>query len=134
MDVAKYINDPIHGHIPLDNTQLAFIDTVHFQRFLIYYKNSKFSLTLPPHRLRDLKQLGTAYYVFPGACHNRFEHSIGVSYLCERMLQQLKLNDKGNVQDLREEDEMCVKIAGLTHDLGTRIIPSNTFSFTFYYL
>lgn len=32
-------------------------------------------------RLRDLKQLGVTYYVFPGASHNRFEHSVGTAYL-----------------------------------------------------
>ena len=28
-------------------------------------------------RLRYIKQLGGACYVYPGATHNRFEHSIG---------------------------------------------------------
>ena len=28
-------------------------------------------------RLRNIKQLGGAYHVYPGASNNRFEHSIG---------------------------------------------------------
>ena len=36
-------------------------------------------------RLRELKQLGTAYYVFPGASHNRFEHSLGTPHLASNV-------------------------------------------------
>jgi len=52
-------NDPIHGSIELHWLLVKLIDTPQFQR------------------LRRLKQLGASYYVFPGACHQRFEHSIG---------------------------------------------------------
>ena len=34
-------------------------------------------------RLKNILQLGPNYYVFPGATHNRFEHSCGTAYLCE---------------------------------------------------
>ena len=30
-------------------------------------------------RLRNIKQPGTSYYVWPGASHNRFEHCLGKS-------------------------------------------------------
>ena len=66
--MAKTINDPVHGHIQLSSEAMSVIDTPHFQR------------------LRDLKQLGSTYLVFPGASHNRFEHSLGVSHLAHSML------------------------------------------------
>ncbi len=56
---VQVFNDPIHGHIELHPLLLCFIDTPQFQR------------------LRHIKQLGGAYLVFPGASHNRFEHSVG---------------------------------------------------------
>ena len=46
-----------------DSLRWKFIDTAEFQR------------------LRDIKQLGTLYYVYPGAVHNRYCHSLGLSYL-----------------------------------------------------
>ena len=55
----KIVNDPIHGIIELHALCVKIIDTPQFQR------------------LRFLKQLGMAYFVYPGASHNRFEHCIG---------------------------------------------------------
>ena len=90
-------NDPVHGSIKLHPILVSIIDTPQFQR------------------LRDIKQLGASYWVYPGACHNRFEHSIGTSYLCGLMLKTLKEQHPDLITDM---DVLCVKIAGLCHDLG----------------
>ncbi|CAI8021446.1 Deoxynucleoside triphosphate triphosphohydrolase SAMHD1 [Geodia barretti] len=59
---------------------------------------------------------GGAYYVFPGASHNRFEHSIGVGYLAGQMVESLK--SKQPELGIDDKDVLCVKLAGLCHDLG----------------
>ncbi|XP_035169567.1 deoxynucleoside triphosphate triphosphohydrolase SAMHD1-like [Oxyura jamaicensis] len=59
VDVMKVFNDPVHGHIEMHPLLVRIIDTPQFQR------------------LRYIKQLGGTYFVFPGASHNRFEHSLG---------------------------------------------------------
>lgn len=62
----------MHGYIKLDGLSVSLVDTPQFQR------------------LRDLKQLGTLYYVFPGASHNRFEHSLGVGYLAGETVERFR--------------------------------------------
>lgn len=94
----KVFNDPVHGHIELHPLCAKIVDTPQFQR------------------LRDLKQLGGCYLVFPGASHNRFEHSLGVCYLAGRLCQTL-YRKQPDLQ-ITQEDLLCVKIAGLCHDLG----------------
>ncbi|XP_013768207.1 deoxynucleoside triphosphate triphosphohydrolase SAMHD1-like [Pundamilia nyererei] len=101
----QVFNDPIHGHIELPPLLVKIIDTPQFQR------------------LRKIKQLGGGYYVFPGASHNRFEHSVGVGHLAGELVKALRakqleepsLNSESLIND---RDVLCVQIAGLCHDLG----------------
>ncbi|KAK9717246.1 hypothetical protein K7432_006361 [Basidiobolus ranarum] len=97
-NLTKFVNDPIHGYININEYCLDVIDTEQFQR------------------LRDLKQVGPAYFVFPGASHNRFEHSIGVSHLAGNLIERLQTSQPE--LEINEQDVKCVKLAGLCHDLG----------------
>ncbi|XP_023654519.1 deoxynucleoside triphosphate triphosphohydrolase SAMHD1 isoform X1 [Paramormyrops kingsleyae] len=97
-DAIKVFNDPIHGHIELHPLLVRIIDTPQFQR------------------LRYIKQLGGTYFVYPGASHNRFEHSIGVAHLAGRLVRAL--GERQPELDISNRDELCVQIAGLCHDLG----------------
>ncbi|CAF3733659.1 unnamed protein product [Rotaria sp. Silwood1] len=95
---TKIFNDPIHGSIELHWLLVKIIDTPEFQR------------------LRRLKQLGASYYVYPGACHQRFEHSIGTCYLAGELLMHLR--QKQPELNITEKDSLCVQMAALCHDLG----------------
>uniref|UniRef100_A0A665T3E5 HD domain-containing protein n=1 Tax=Echeneis naucrates TaxID=173247 RepID=A0A665T3E5_ECHNA len=68
------------------------------------------------NRLRNIEQIGRAYFVFPGACHNRFEHSIGVAHLAGELIHTLQQNQPE--LGITDRDKLCVQIAGLCHDLG----------------
>ncbi|GAB1287127.1 Deoxynucleoside triphosphate triphosphohydrolase SAMHD1 [Apodemus speciosus] len=98
IDLMKVFNDPIHGHVEFHPLLIRIIDTPQFQR------------------LRYIKQLGGGYYVFPGASHNRFEHSLGVGYLAGCLVEALAENQPD--LEISERDKLCVQIAGLCHDLG----------------
>ncbi|KAL1281491.1 hypothetical protein QQF64_000294 [Cirrhinus molitorella] len=97
-NVMKIFNDPIHGHMELHLLLVKIIDTPQFQR------------------LRHIKQLGGTYLVYPGASHNRFEHSLGVAYLAGCLVKTLRNNQ--TELKINEKDFLCVQIAGLCHDLG----------------
>lgn len=67
--IAKEIYDNVYGFIGVNQLELEIIDHPLFQR------------------LKNIKQLGMAYTVFPGAVHTRFSHSLGVMYLVIKLVQ-----------------------------------------------
>ncbi|KAF9623028.1 hypothetical protein IFM89_036009 [Coptis chinensis] len=68
-------------------------------------------------RLRDLKQLGLVYMVYPGAVHSRFEHSLGVYFLAGEAVEKLQ-KYHGLELGVEPIDLQTVKLAGLLHDIG----------------
>lgn len=105
---SKLIGCSVYGSIRVDPIALKIIDTPEFQR------------------MRFIKQLGLCYYVYPSANHTRFEHSLGVYHLAGKMLDEIIFQYPGkkyNIPDfgyvpLDEKLILCIKIAGLCHDIG----------------
>ena len=93
----KIINDPIHGFVTIP-TDFIF-DLIEHPFF---------------QRLRRIKQLGLTHYVFPGATHTRFQHTIGALHLMTLAIESLK--GKGIV--ITPEEQEAVLIAILLHDIG----------------
>ena len=89
------VRDPLWKNIRLDALARQLVDTPEFQR------------------LRYVRQLGLAYFVYPGASHSRFEHALGTYHLACRALVHLR--DAGEL-DAREAE--LVRAAALLHDLG----------------
>ncbi len=119
----KTFHDNVHGNITVSFAATRIIDTDQFQR------------------TKEIHQLGTCHYVFQTAKHTRFEHQIGVYHLAETLLASIvaKSSSEDVVKWLQEIDllkpyfkrrynntnikfdpyiQLCVKLAGLTHDLG----------------
>jgi HD superfamily phosphohydrolase len=96
----------VHGLIvfqddqPLDQLAWALIDTPEFQR------------------LRRIRQLGVAEFVFPSATHTRFAHSIGVFHTARALINIIR-RQVGEQAFKRDENRAEVAvIAALLHDLG----------------
>jgi HD superfamily phosphohydrolase len=96
--VSRAIRDPIHGNIPIKDVTGAVIDTLAFQR------------------LRYVRQNGLLHFVFPGATHTRFAHSIGAMHVASRVWEQLARNFEPSKQ--RDYVGMVFELAALLHDVG----------------
>ncbi len=93
----KIINDPVFGFINIPND---FVYDVIEHPFL--------------QRLNRIRQLGLAPFVYPGAQHTRFHHSIGAMFLMNEALKTLK--EKGHEITPDEWDSSMAAI--LMHDIG----------------
>jgi HD superfamily phosphohydrolase len=100
------IKDPVHGYVYITQEEKTIIDSYAVQRL---------------HRLR---QLAGAEYVYPGANHTRFEHSVGVMYLAGMVISNPNIS-----QHVNEDETEIIRIAALLHDVG-----HGPFSHVFEYL
>lgn len=93
----KIINDPVFGFVNIPD---EFI----------------YELIRHPYlqRLSRIKQLGMASFVYPGAQHTRFHHTIGAMYLMDVALRNLR--DKGH--EISKEEYRGALAAILMHDIG----------------
>jgi len=88
-----FVKDPIHGYVKLSETERRILDTG------------------PVQRLRRIRQLSGAEYVYPAATHTRFEHAIGAMYLAGVVAENLPA-------DLEEDEKKSLRVAALLHDVG----------------
>jgi HD superfamily phosphohydrolase len=93
----KIINDPVHGFIKIPQGLLLDI----IQHPLM-------------QRLTRIKQLGISSFVYPGAQHTRFQHSIGAFHLTSEAM--LALSQKGIF--IFDSEAEAVEMAILMHDIG----------------
>lgn len=100
------IRDPVHNLIEFDtgqfeNTLWRVIQTPSFQR------------------LRRIRQLGFSEFVFPGAVHTRFAHSIGVFHTARSLMSIIKRHVEAAGNRRYGDHQARVAIAAaLLHDVG----------------
>ena len=91
------IRDPVHGSIAIDDAERDIILHPFFQR------------------LRNIKQLGFSEFVFPGATHTRYLHSIGVMHVGSLVFEAL-FKGKSSPDFLRLKETL--RLGCLLHDIG----------------
>ncbi|EDR28338.1 sam/hd domain protein, putative [Entamoeba dispar SAW760] len=99
------------------------IKTENFYNEKLSCDSETITKTIEFQRLRRIKQLGTAHYIFPSGTHTRYEHSLGVAQLANKMVRELNIKqcqkeevDKNDY--VTGQDAKLIEIAGLCHDLG----------------
>jgi len=94
------IRDPIHGTIVIDDVERAVVDHPWVQR------------------LRHIRQLGFVNLVYPGAVHDRFQHSLGVMHLAGARFARLRPGFHAFAAADLDHAWRVARFAGLLHDVG----------------
>ncbi len=94
------IRDPVHGSIYFSDSEVKVLDTLEYQR------------------LRAIKQLGFAEFSFPGATHNRYLHSVGVSHLAGQAFDSIFRVYPFHKPSTKPRLKQAVRLAALLHDVG----------------
>jgi uncharacterized protein len=120
-EVNKFVNET-YDNIQIPNVRQSKV--IHFAKTGTHqFHTHEIAIIDTPivQRLRYISQLGLAYSIFPTARHTRFEHSLGVSIIADKMFKSL--DDNGQLEflndnTLKKKNNLELRIAGLLHDIG----------------
>lgn len=98
----KEVNDALWGTIGITGPEVALLDSALLQR------------------LRFVRQLGVVHWIYPGAGHTRFEHTLGVlrqvQYLCTAINT---VGEQGGLGQLIAPAQVqLLRFAAILHDVG----------------
>jgi uncharacterized protein len=99
------IRDPVHNLIEFSPDQFE-----HTMWLVIQ--------TRPFQRLRRIRQLGFSEFVFPGATHTRFAHSIGVFQTARQLMSLIRRYEDSHQQQFKHQQAQHALAAALLHDVG----------------
>jgi uncharacterized protein len=94
------LRDPLHDTIAFSPAEKWVIDQPEFQR------------------LRKIQQTAFIKYVFPGATHTRFEHSLGTMHLSGVFWTRLFQNQKKLLKGITEKSATLPSILNSGHEIG----------------
>jgi HD superfamily phosphohydrolase len=111
LKLSHEFRDPVHVFVRVTSQEREVIDSRPFQR------------------LRHIHQLAMTYLLYPGATHKRFEHSLGVMDLADRVYSVVTApeNLRGSVREYcpeirdpfeRDYWRRVLRVAALCHDIG----------------
>lgn len=115
MTKPKFFRDPLHLQIRFDAVEVGENAPEGHDDRQISWALQNLIDTAPFQRLRHIRQNGLANFVFHGAEHSRFSHSMGVSHLARQMF--LKLCKNSDIQEDHEK-KLLVAVSSLIHDVG----------------
>lgn len=96
----KEFNDPVWGTLVLQPHEVIVLDSPLVQR------------------LRRIRQLGVAHWVYPAAVHTRFEHSLGVCHQVQRLVDSINSHTNSDGPLLDFDTVRLLRLTGLCHDIG----------------
>jgi HD superfamily phosphohydrolase len=98
----KEINDAIWGTIKISPLEVVVIDSPLVQR------------------LRLIRQLGVVHWVYPGATHSRFEHSLGVLHQAQQLVNAINQASGAGPGAAPIDSVMSalVRLCAILHDIG----------------
>lgn len=104
-------HDPIHGYIPFV-APAGGAEREICERQIIDHSWVQ--------RMRQIRQLQTAWWVFPSAEHSRFQHVLGVMHLASRVVDRLhaSLQSVDPATPSKSYVDCLMRLAGLLHDVG----------------